>query len=131
MRQLRRIPIGENTYPICIDLNVLQQIQEKYITLSEFEKKLLGLVYVKDEKGENVYDNNGKKKVVIVEPSVEAMKFILPRMINEGLAIESEMLRKPIRQVTDTEIEFECEIPLYELQKIIYEEYQRCFATKK
>lgn len=68
----------EKKYPIKCDLTVLEEIQEKYGTINEFELKLAG--WMKNE-----------KKLVKTEPSMKAIRFALPLMINEGIDIANEL----------------------------------------
>ena len=60
MKKLRRIIIGDRNYPIKIDLNVLEHIQENYGSISQFEMDILGLKLTKDADGNLVYTEDGK-----------------------------------------------------------------------
>ena len=130
MEDLTRITIGDATYPIKIDLNVLEKIQNEYGSINEFEREILGLHYVKDEEGNQMYED-GKPVIIQKEPSIKAIKTVLPAMINEGLEIEAERNRTEFIPVSNTEIISQCSIPYKMLAKIIHEEFKRCFSTKK
>ena len=123
MKKMERILIGEKTYPIKIDLNVLESIQDQYGAVNLFEMDLLGLKLQKDE--------DGREIVRVTEPSVKAIRMVLPLMINEGLAIEAAETGKPYNQVTEQEIIPECRIPYNELSRIIHDEFKRCFGKKQ
>ena len=123
MKKMERILIGERTYPIKIDLNVLETIQEQYCSVNLIEMDLLGL---KIQTG-----GDGKEQIVVVEPSIKAIRMILPLMINEGMAIEAAETGQPYVPVNKQEIIQECCIPYDELSKIIHSEFKRCFGKKQ
>lgn len=131
METLKRILIGEKEYPFRIDLNVLEHIQEEYGTINEFERELLGLKYKKDAEGQRIYDDHGKAIIELEEPSIRAIKAILPLAINEGLMIEADEQNKPVEKLTDSFVIRNCTIGYKTLSKILHEEFRRCFATKK
>ena len=130
MENLRRIMIGEQTYPFKIDLNVLEHIQNEYGTINQFERELLGLQFKKDEEG-NQINKDGEPAMTRTEPSIKAIKTVLPAAINEGLAIAAGEENKPYEKVTDEFVIRECTIPYYMLAEMLHEEFRRCFATKK
>lgn len=131
MGELKKIIIKGKAYPIKIDLNVLQAIQEEYGSINEFERDLLGIKYQKDENGNQIYDEKGDPAIYLVEPSVRAISMVLPLMINEGLAVEAHRTGKELEQVEDSEILAECDISFEYLSELIHEEYSTCFVTKK
>ncbi len=131
MEKLKRIWIGETEYPFKIDLNVLEQIQEEYGSVHEFERDLLGLKYLKDGEGNQLYDEEGDPRMYKQEPSIKAIRTILPLMINEGLEIEAEEKGESFTPASDQTILRECRVPFNLLAEIIHEEFRRCFATKK
>lgn len=131
MEQLKRIQIGENSYPIKMDLNVLEQIQDNYESISKFEMDLIGIDYIRDGEGRYVFDEENKPKMYLREPSVKAIRTALFPMINEGLEIEAEETGKEWQPVTKEFIERECIINFKYLADIIHEEFKRCFAVKK
>lgn len=131
MEKLKRIQIGETDYPYKIDLNVLEQIQEAYGTVYEFERDLIGLDYLKDEEGKQLYDEEGYPRMYKKEPSIKAVRTVLPLMINEGLEIEAEEKGGTFSGVPDRMLLRECRISFERLAEMIHEEFKRCFATKK
>lgn len=116
MQKMERILIGEQTYPIKIDLNVLEALQDQFGSIHAFEMDIVGL---KIEDG----------KILSVEPSVKAIKAALLLMINEGLEIETASTGNPYEPVNE-QIFQECNIPLKELEQIIHNEFKRCFVKK-
>ncbi len=131
MEDLKRILIGDKTYPFKIDLNVLQCIQEEYGTINEFERELMGLRYKKDKEGQQVYGEDGNAVMELTEPSIRAIKTVLPLAINEGIMIEADEQNKPAEKVTDDFVIRNCTIGFETLSKMLHEEFRRCFATKK
>lgn len=130
MGTLKRIMIGDKTYPFKIDLNVLEHIQNEYDTIQQFERELLGLRFKKDENGKQMY-KNGEPLMIKTETSIRAIKTVLPAAINEGLAIEADEENRSYEKVTEEFVIRECTIPYFVLGDMLHEEFKRCFATKK
>ena len=131
MEQLRRIMIGEKTYPFKIDLNVLEIVQEKYGSVKAFERELLGWRYRKDEEGIQMYTTDGIPLIDIVEPSVAAVKMILPAAVMEGMQIEADEHNRPMEDITEDYIIHNCNVASMELCVMLQEEFGRCFSAKK
>lgn len=129
--ELKRILIGDKTYPIKIDLNVLAELQELYGTVGEFERKLLGYDYAKAEDGTQKYSKTGEPLVIKSEPSIRAIVDVLPLMIQEGMAIEAAEKGTVYEPITKERIIAECNIDYTLLSEMIHEEFARCFVTKK
>lgn len=122
MEKLKRIMIGDKTYPFKIDLNVLEELQEQFGTVNEFERQLRGI--------RNMIGEDGKPMKYIGEPSIKAIKAVLPLAVNEGLAIEAELENREMEPVEE-EIIRECTVPFTLLARMMLEEFKRCFETKK
>lgn len=131
MEMLKRIIIGGKTYPYKIDLNVLEYIQDEYGTINQFERDLIGLRFKKDAEGNQVYTGDGEPVMIKTEPSIKAIKTVLPAAINEGLAIEADEENRPFEKVTEEFVIRECTIPFDVLGTMLHEEFKRCFVTKK
>lgn len=131
MENLTRIQIGDCSYPIKMDLNVLEQIQEGYGSINQFEMDLLGIEFIKDEEGHQLINGDGKPLLYRKEPSVKAIRAALCPMINEGLEIEAEQTGQTWQPVTKEDIERECTVDYMYLSNVIHEEFKRCFAIKK
>ena len=80
IEKMTYIELAGGTYPIKCDLAVLEAAQDAYGSLTEFERKLLGLPPETDKK---------KETKVSREPSMKTVRFILPLMVNEGLDLEN------------------------------------------
>lgn len=131
MKNLERIMIGGKTYPFKIDLNVLEHIQEEYGSIHQFEMDLRGYKFKKDAEGRQIYDAEGEPVLYKTEPSIKAIKTVLPAAINEGLDIEAEKDNRPKEKVSGEKIIRDCTIPFDILGKTLLEEFERCFETKK
>ena len=66
MRKMAGIRIGEKDYPMKMDLNVLEHIQEEYGSINQFERDILGIEYVKDENGKQLSTKAGDCQMRIV-----------------------------------------------------------------
>ena len=131
MKKMTRILIGGKSYPIVMDINVLEHIQDEYGSINEFERDILGIKLKKDKDGNQEYTEEGKPKVYRTEPSIKAIKTALPLMINEGLSIEAEKRNSSYEEVSDKLIFRECTISFEILADMIHDELIRCFETKK
>ena len=130
MEKLSRIMLGEKTFPIKIDLNVLEKIQEEYGLVSEFERKLLGLEPARDDGGRVIYGEDGRPVMNSVEPSIRAINTVLPLMVNEGMAIEAEETGGGWKPVSDLWVSANCSIAFESLAQMIHQEFSRCFEKK-
>lgn len=131
MDKLNRIMIGGTEYPVKIDLNVLEIIQEEYGTINGFERDILGIRMLKDAEGNQLYEDDGSPRIEITEPSIRAIKLALPAMINEGLAIEADETGSRFAPV-DKEQVFRTGGTDYEtIAGMIHKEFKKCFETKK
>lgn len=131
MEKLTKIMLDGTEYPIKMDLNVLEYIQETYGSINKFEMDLIGLQYLIGEDGKILKDKEGKPCFKEKDPSIKAIKTALPFMINEGMEIEAEDTGSKIMPIKEKDIFRKCDIPYDDLAGIIHEEFKRCFKTKK
>lgn len=119
---LTEIELSGKKYPICMDLNILADLQEKYGSIAEFEHRLRGLVRAKD----------GKGWVEGKEPSAKVIAYVLPLMINEALEIQADEDQDyPVKRVSKIRIINEVDKSPRELARIITEELAYAMAVKK
>lgn len=78
--QISHFEVNNITYPLALTLNVLEEIQKKYGSYEEWGK-------LTDGKGKEV---NADGEEVNKEVNIEALKFGIREMINEGIDIENE-----------------------------------------
>ena len=81
--------------------------------------------------GQYKTDDNGERRLYKTDPSIKAIKTVLPEMINEGLSIEAEETGKSFEPVSAEFVNRECTVPYDILAEMIHEEFKRCFSTKK
>lgn len=129
--KLNTITLGGKKYPLLCDLNVLETLQDEFGTVSEFERKLLGVRYVKDSEGNLIYDEDGNARMELVEPSIKAIKVALVEMVNEGIAYEAYSQGRSWEMIEELDVMVVCTIPYSDLANILHDEYKRCFLTKK
>ena len=79
VKELSYITLSGVTLPMKLDNLVLQEVQQKYGSLTKFEMDLIGAVVTEDAEG--------KKSLKQAEPDVSVANFVLPRMIREGFAV--------------------------------------------
>lgn len=126
-----KIKIGDKDLPVRIDYNVIEEIEEEFETLEKFRMELLGFRFKKDEAGDYIIDNEGRPVPEITRPSMKAMNFILPRMINEGLKYEAWEKGTTYEPMDPEYILMACEIERNYLMDIINKELERCQKVKK
>lgn len=119
IEKLTYIQLGSEEYPIKCDLAVLEAIQNEYGSIHKFELKLVG----REPKEE--------KKLVKVEPSIRAIRFVLPLMINEGIDIENMQTGKKRKHITESDLKVLCtDINVFDMANELHDEFIKCFETK-
>ena len=129
--EFKKIQIGDRLLPIRIDLNVLDQIEDRYQTKEKFEQELLGWRFRRNEEGKYERTADGRIAIEYVKPSLKALIFILPKMINEGLKAEAYDNGGTYEPLEADWIIAACEIERGYLYEIILEELRRCESVKK
>ncbi len=112
-QKLEKITLSGMEFPIKIDNFVLEKLQKKYGTLQVYEMLLTGKRKDKED------------KIFVTEPSLEAINFTVPLMIQEGMEIEGK------EAPTTEEIVRMIDIPMWHMAQTIQTEFSRCFETKK
>lgn len=130
--ELLTVKIGDNDLPIRCNIYVLAAIQEEFSTISSFQQKIIGMNPVLDEEGNYTYDRNGSMIYKVGEPKIEAISFVLPLMIIEG--IKKLLEQEPEKNYS--EIDWKQMIEDFDFNYIevaleINKEFQRCFNRKK
>jgi hypothetical protein len=109
------------THPIRCNINVLIEIQDRYDTLENFEMKLTGIDIVKDRDGRVVRDDKGNAKFTRREPSLRAVRDILPFMLSEGGCDDYNTAVEAVRNM---------EFDRYQVAASMHKEYSKCFERK-
>lgn len=129
--KLNTIEIDGESYPLYCDLLVLEQIQEQYVSINQFERDLLGYVILKDGNGNPLRNENGTFKMIQTEPRMKTIMLGLELMINEGIRIDNKQTGAEREYITKEYLAEVNERPYTELSDILHEEFNRCFAVKK
>lgn len=131
MKELQKVLIGTRTLPLRVDLNVIEEIEERYGTEEQFEQELLGWHFKRDEDGKYARDENGDPIIEYTTPSTKALIDILPLAINEGMRVEARRNGTAYEPVAAEEIIEECEVDRNYLREMIWNELQRNKSIKK
>ncbi|MEG2101746.1 MAG: hypothetical protein RRY99_09565 [Flavobacterium sp.] len=129
--KLNHVVIDGIKYPIKCDNLVLEEIQEKYGTINRFELEITGLKIKTDKNGEILHGEDDGILYEKIEPSVKAINFALPLMINEGIAIEAEEEGKKAELIEKKAFLRDINTSFLVLAKIVKEEFKQCFLIKK
>ena len=129
--KLNRIEIDGVSYPLYCDLNVLEKAQEEFESINQFERDLIGLEIIRDDKGEPIYDNEGYIMKSQGEPKIKAVSFALREMIREGQKVEERQDGIEPAEITGEELIELCDIGFQELSIKLHQEFNRCFESKK
>lgn len=127
----KTIKIGDKELPIRIDYEVIEEIEESFDTLEKFQMELIGYEYKRNPDGTYIYNENNEPEVEFKKYGIKALKFILPRMVNEGLRYEAKRNNAEYIPMDDDLIIMECEIERGYLISIIMDEINRCQKVKK
>ena len=120
MKQLNYIELSGKKLPIRCSNYVLEQIQNKYKSLSKFEELLFGKEKIK-----------GKEDYKKVEVNVGAMNDFLVWCVKEGLELEAILKNKPAEEYTDKQIILMVDVPPFALQVELCKEFIQAFEIKK
>lgn len=129
-KRLNKIKLSGKEYPYKCDNFVLAEIQEAYGTISAFELKLSGRIPALDENGNQRRNDEGQLLYKKTEPSLKAVNFMLPLVIDEGLRIEAERRGKPAEDMDERSIVYQIDQP-FEVADILLEELYKALAIKK
>lgn len=124
--KIETVILAGKEYPVRCDINVLIEVQEHFDSFSEFEALIAGIKICKDADGNLLYDADGKIKFERTEPSLRAIKTILPCMIKEG-AITSE-IHIDLAEVVTAINNFS--FNMYDVAVKMHNEYTKCFERK-
>lgn len=118
------VTLSGQVLPIRCDLYVLEQIQERYENLEDFEYRLMGFVPSRDEFGDVIINEKGNTEGRFTTPDIKVLGDALHMMVNEALeyAGAETMGEKKLKQMVD--------IPVSELSRKLHDEYLNCFKRK-
>jgi len=131
MEKLNTLQIGKKKYPYKCDLYVLEELQNEYQNLFEYELKLKGMRPKFDSNGNRIFREDGTFDYERIHFDIHAMNAILPLMVNEGIEINAAALGKEAETLAPEDIIRNIEIPIYDLWSMVVIEYDRCMFGKK
>ena len=133
--KLNTVTIAGKKLPIKCDFNVLKAIQEEFGTLREFEQKLIGMIPLKDEQGNILYDiteeGNEVMRFKTTEPSLKAIALVLPMMLKEGRIQANKQGDYKNKEFDYMAAVRDADFSMVEVAVELHSEYKRCFDRKK
>lgn len=132
--RMERIELSGTSYPIKCDMAVLEQIQETFGSIEEFENGLVDWEYKSDEENEkgareseNNEENEEEKRAVEFKwPRAKAVNAAVFFMVNEGMELEGE--KPPFSSIKEAAQAID--VPILEIARILHNEFMRCFTRK-
>lgn len=126
---LEQIEINGKMYPIRCDINVMIEIQEQFESLNAFELAIVGLEVSRKEDGTVERDDKGDILFYRKEPSIKAIRCILPLMIHEG--IEAFMQDGTIIDASSVDEDVKSmRFDFKQVAESMSREFQKCFHRK-
>lgn len=123
--EMNYIELSGEKYPIRCDMLVLEQIQDAFGDISEFENKLMGFKPLENEDGSARKDEEGRVIGISGTPDIKALKFALCSMVKEGMAAD-----KKSEDVNEADLMRSVDMSPKELSEILHMEFMRCFKRK-
>ena len=115
------VKIGNKTYPIKCNIEVLMEIQDEYDSISLFEMDILGFKLAHNVDGSVKRDDEGKPVLRKTEPKLSAIYKILPIMLKAGAKSDAE-----IPEISKDKINFD----YIAVATAMHNEFERCFERK-
>lgn len=123
--EMNYIELSGEKYPIRCDMLVLEQIQDAFGDISEFENKLMGFKPLENEDGSAKKDEEGRVIGISGTPDIRALKFALCSMVKEGRSVEGNS-----EDVNEADLMRAVDISPKELSETLHMEFMRCFRRK-
>ena len=115
------VKIGNKTYPIKCNIEVLMEIQDEYDSISLFEMDILGFKLAHNVDGSIKRDDDGKPILRKTEPKLSAIYKIFPIMLKAGAKSDAE-----IPEISKDKINFD----YIAVATAMHNEFERCFERK-
>ncbi len=128
--KLSYITLSGETYPIRCGMEVLEEIQDRYGSIDEFEKKIMIFEPQRDEDGNPVENEDGNVIGQYMTPRIKDLGDALHMMVTAGLEMEAEESEKPVKKVTRRELLEKADMTPVSLGLALHAELMRCFRTK-
>lgn len=127
--ELSYIKIGSKEYPILCNMIVLEGLQNKYGTLTDYEYALRGVSEVLDDDGIPVNDENGNVVLNYGTPSLEAIIDGVYPSICEGINYYNEINGESMDIPTELQIK-RCIVSIMDMSLKFFKEFIKCFEVK-
>lgn len=131
--EMKCIELSGISYPIKCDMVVLEQIQDMFGSIDDFEKGILDWEFEYDENGKKIVEKRGENgetveyfKTKFKFPKAKNINAALFFMANEG----SEIARKKPPFKSIKEAARVIDMPLSQISRRLHEEFMRCFREK-
>lgn len=128
--KLNYVELSGEQYPIKCDMVVLEQAQEKYGNLTEFEAGLYKFTAKLDEDGNLVKNEAGLIVGTVDEPDMKVVEDALYWMITEGLEIEAEEKGTELKTVTRKSLMRKADASPFAIAGALHDEFMKCYERK-
>lgn len=134
IEKLNTITLQGKKCPIRCDINVCEAIQDEFGSLPEFERKLLGLEFQRDEKGNiktitRKEDGEEVPDFKLTEPSLKAIRIGIKTMAQEGKIFALEQ-GDEVPDIDVNQAVLNMQFDRNEIARQLHEEYARCLEQK-
>ncbi len=131
---LNTITLQGEKYPIRCDINVCEMLQDEFGSLAEFERRLLGLEFQRDAKGQirttvRPEDGRAVPDFKLTEPSIKAIRIAIKTMTQEGKLFALEQ-GDPVPDIDVDKAILNMQFDRGNVAKQLHEEYARCLEQK-
>lgn len=134
--KLNVVEIGGRKLPIKCNISVMAALQDEFGTLREFEMKILGMIPILDEDGNQkmIKNDSGYETPAFRsgEPNIRTLMFALPKFIREGIECAEEMGEDELIAEFDYKDAIkEADFSILDVALALHGEYRRCYDRKK
>lgn len=128
--KLSYITLSGEKFPLRCGMEVLEEIQERYGSIDEFENRIMIFEPQRDESGEIVTNENGAAIGQYMTPKIKDLGDALYLMVTAGLEMEAEGSEKPAPKITRRELLEKADMTPVNLGLALHNEMMRCFKRK-
>ena len=126
---LNRITLSGVELPIKCDLIVLEKIQDRYESITDFENLIYKFTPQLDEKGNPVIQDGAMIGTVATPPNLRALGDGLVWMVQEGLAIARDE-GEDFPTYSAEQLKRMVDMPPYALSELVHGEFLAAFERK-
>ncbi len=127
---LNHITLSGEDYPIKCDLVVLENIQDEFGAISEFEERLMPWTPKLDEKGKPIKKGEGKILYIGRIPDIKAVNAALYYMVKEGEEITADNEKRNPRPISRTRLIRKVDLTPVDIADKLHNEFLRCMNVK-